>query len=998
MKQKTYGILTAVLSVILICTLGIRILIPMAGASEPDTPQLGDVYRNGDYTGYFGLSQDIPAGNVSEAKQAAAVLGLADESDPEASLTELYTEVSGGLTVYRFAQTFEGLPVYGREIAVIGGSDGMALTAAGSYASVGNPGTTPSITEEEAMAQAVSYGEASWPDAEVSCTPDASSPLVIWPDESGGGRLAYLGQLLGEEAGEILIDAGTGDVLAYSCAEASADADDASLGSTDFSPDLSGYEGHNVAPDYSCRILYDHRNNVYKFTDPDRNLTLLENLRQKPVPDTPTLKTETLSAKEITKAESGEWPAEEKGVYIYLYANMAYDFFLDVLDRRGYDGNNGAMFLLYNYKGGLYENSNARTYLSGRGTEDVQSDLRFAMNNAGSPNVVSHEYTHAVTMSICGTYSEAAVMESLSDLFAELIEAYYTNEDPNWEISGTSSGRKLKPSSPNLSVVSKYYYYEASITDDAYANCTVSSHAMCRAWEAWRSGGLSVQECVKDMALLLYRSMFLLENDSSPEDFAYAVMSMAMSMAVSDELTEDQYWSVVIALLFVHLIPSSEPSEIWDLTMDYRFQVLSAESGTPLPDVELHYWQQMEDGTQLDHRTAVTDAQGFCTLSGLRKGTGATLTASYSYYEVQSVPLDSLQGFYPEQTQDPPVNQIFLTPVSHDSEAALQSAVKDILIPAYGILPNETSYYESLNSNPYYGGGQTLVPSERLTGILFTDLYDYDGDGDVELLSVRAGAESYETSGESSSGSPVTFYIGIRDEKRDSPLGPYDEDAGYELAVTDELSFSLPGFSENTPYSSVHFARGEAEGQPCLYVNYFYNMNASVFGTLQITYSQAEERLLLVNGAECSEFAYSAVCDTVSSESALESLGGRGLGTGREGWTAGREYNWENEASGTAPAGMLEGYRNDYAAAMARMGLSDAQTRSFHLSGSASAENLYRWCFMRPSEHLSSSESGPLTDLGGVVSSGRIFTDTANNTWHMELSTYDACGYLDQFR
>ena len=60
MKQKTYGILTAVLSVILICTLGIRILIPMAGASEPDTPQLGDVYRNGDYTGYFGLSQDIP--------------------------------------------------------------------------------------------------------------------------------------------------------------------------------------------------------------------------------------------------------------------------------------------------------------------------------------------------------------------------------------------------------------------------------------------------------------------------------------------------------------------------------------------------------------------------------------------------------------------------------------------------------------------------------------------------------------------------------------------------------------------------------------------------------------------------------------------------------------------------------------------------------------------------------------------------------------------------
>ena len=291
------------------------------------------------------------------------------------------------------------------------------------------------------------------------------------------------------------------------------------------------------------------------------------------------------------------------------------------------------------------------------------------------------------------------------------------------------------------------------------------------------------------------------------------------------------------------------------------------------------------------------------------------------------------------------------------------------------------------------------MPSERLTGILFTDLYDYDGDGDVELLSVRAGTESYETSGESSSGRSGYFLYRHPGRKKGFPSGSLRRGRRVR-AGRQPTSFPsvCRAFPKTRPTAPVHFARGEAEGQPCLYVNYFYNMNASVFGTLQITYSQAEERLLLVNGAECSEFAYSAVCDTVSSESALESLGGRGLGTGREGWTAGREYNWENEASGTAPAGMLEGYRSDYAAAMARMGLSDAQTRSFHLSGSASVENLYRWCFMRPSEHLSSAESGPLTDLGGVVSSGRIFTDTANNTWHMELSTYDACGYLDQFR
>ncbi len=992
MKQKTYGILITILSIILLAVLGIRLLLPLlSGGPQAALPAAGEVYRNGDFTGYYRLTEDLPASTAQEAEETARALGLAGDGE----LEETCEVRSGSFTIYRFAQTYEGLPVYGREAAVMAGEDGMAVTASGNSAKIGTPSTSPSLTEAQAQEAALAYGRELWDTEEIAFSLGTGTPLVIFPAGDGEGLLAYLGLLTGPEPGELLIDAQNGDILSYTCIQAAA-GELTEYETVTYSPAILDYEGHGTSLDYSCNIQYSPQGNQFHFTCSEKNIILLQNVRQKDLTwvdyNMGRLLAEALTDQEIQLAHSGEWPAEREGLKAYLYANMAYDFFLDVLDRHGYDGNNSPLYLVYNCSSydGIF-NDGAWSQISGRGQDIAMARLSFGYKNENTANVVSHEYTHAVTMSICGNYGEVAVMECFSDMFGELIEAYYADEDPDWKVSSTSRVLE-KPEAPDLSINQKYSYYEYSVVDDAYSNSTVASYAMVLTWQDWRDReGLSVQECVRDMALLLYRSMFLLENDSSLEDFAYAAATMASIMTLSGELTDAQAQDVAEAFSAVDLPASSGPLHLSapELTSEYQFRVLDFSTGEPIEGAQVHFWLE-EDGMQLDHRYAVTDAEGFCVLPGLRSLPEARISVTAGYYEEYSGTMDGLRD-----SSGSAVNEIRLTPVSHDSRPVLEKTLKELTL-RYGVIPNEPSIYESLNSNPYYGGSQTLVPGERLDGLLFADFYDYDGDGEEELLTVRAESGEYEVSGDSSSNPSLTFYAAVYDEFKD--LNPYAEDPGYELRKTEDLTFRFPGFADKTPYSSVHFARGEVQGQTCLYVDFLYDFNSQSFGTLQISYAPYDGRLLLSHGAECSEFAYAAVCDTVSSEEALSSLGGRNLGTGRSGWSAGREYNWEGNYGREPTAQMMDGYRQDYENAMAGLGLADSNIRSFHLAEHGGTEGSYDRCARRPSEHLVTLEGEPLTDLGGIVSPGTIFTDTETYTWHMELTSYDSCGYLDPYR
>ena len=987
MKKKAFRILIIILLCVLIGALALGFLLPRLRGQEEAIPREDQIYRNGDYIGYLTIARQLPAGSTQEAMEAAASLGLTGNQTPSEVLTQRFSTVCGNLTAYRFAQIYEGLPVYRREVTVLADQTGTAVTAAGNFASIGTPELTPTLSQEEASQYALSYAQEKWPDYTPTFTLDPASPLVIWPAGDGSGQLSYLGQLLGPESGEILIDAATGKVLYYTCTQAAQELPDDSSPTT-FSIGTGDFEGHGTDPDYTCSLEYSPSEKIFYFYDRSHNLSLLKNCQQNTTSwldnNMGTIGIEALSDSQIQHARDGSWPAEEKGLRIYAYANMAYDFFLDVLGRYGFDSDNGTMFVAYNCSGNNFlDNSNAWSTISRRGEEGSAARLTFTFGNDGTCNVVCHEYTHAVTMSICGSYSSVAAMESLSDLFGELIEAYYTHEDPNWVVS--SVNRKLvKPSGPDLSINQKYHYNELSVVDDIYSNCTISSYAVYLAWQEWRTQlGIPLDECVQDMARVLYCAMFLLDSDASLEDLGYGINAAALAMSATEELTPDQRIALKDAIQKVG-IPMDNPKpsqEAWEEMTKYRFRVVTSE-GTPIYEAQIRYWVQTQDGLKLDHRTAVTDPDGYCELAGLKPEPGAVLSVRANYFQEQQIPLDSLEGYTEGDSGTIPVNQVVLTLTPHDSRPPLEAELAKLT----DFLPNETSRYGSLDPNPYYGGDQTVVPPERLNGLLFADLSDYDGDGDVELLIVQQDAGSYQTGSQVPVPEGLTFHVTVLDYRQDALFyTPYNEEYGFSVYPSETLSFTLPGFANTVPFSSVHFSRISWENGAGLLVDHFFNFNSSSFGTLLIGYSQYEG-LYLANGVNCIELAFQAVCNTEPYGNAIESIGFLGFGT-PEGWTPGEVYdleeNWQEADR------LLESYRQDYTQAMDGLKLSDSCIRSFHLTGPCSQENLYAWSSLRPSQHLSSQTGGILTDLGGIISTGAIHT--GDGEWYMELTTYNNC-------
>lgn len=828
------------------------------------------------------------------------------------------------------------------------------------------------------------------------------NPLVIYAPEEGTGRLAYQGTLSGEDLVEILIDAETGDVLSSLSLDACAASASSSLSRKSFSASMDQYEGHSGTVEYTYSLDYNPQTGEYAYQDTGRNLYLLENAGQRKVfemdAEIGTGVVDTLTREEIDLAVSGEWPAEQKGNAAYLYASMTYDFFQDALGRQGYNGNNDPMYLAYNCTDNDGKNSNnAWSSIQTAAAGSEAGRLAFGHQVSVTPNLVGHEYTHAVSMSICGTYSTIDVMECYSDVFGELIESWYTGEDPDWVMSAFN--RQLSKPWINWKMQQAYNYKSWLKPVGAHAHSTIGSNAIYQTWTDWREQGYTSSACVSDMALLLYRSLFLLDSNANYGSFTYALLNTGMVMTLlTGELSEEQFHTLAAALEDAGL-PVSETNlavspETVELVSYTRFLVRDAATGEPIRDARVHYYYEEADGSKTDHRFAVTDEEGFCQISGLRQNSRARITVEAEGYEEYSSSAGHLLtnaywednttvtcgiSLYPENADGAEE----ITEVDDTSDLLL-NILKDAAA-AYSVIPAGTEEYGSLDENPHYTGGENRVPGARITGLLLADFWDYDGDGQEELLTVRLDSGDYAL-GRNGSYIETEFHLSVYDE-------PEDPGGTAEVELADEISFTFHGLPNDLPDCSVQFARGEIAGEPSLYIDYFFSMNSQSYGTIRLTY---DGTLHVSGGTECSEFAYSAFCDTGASEKALETLGGTGI-ENRTGWTPGQWYDWEG--AGNPPAAFLADYREDYRKGLASIGLADSASRSLY-SADSNEDNYLRYindcCRMRPAEHLTDLAGNSLTELGGILSYTVFSMEDAVRT--LTLTTYDSCGYLDPYR
>lgn len=321
-----------------------------------------------------------------------------------------------------------------------------------------------------------------------------------------------------------------------------------------------------------------------------------------------------------------------------------------------------------------------------------------------------------------------------------------------------------------------------------------------------------------------------------------------------------------------------------------------------------------------------------------------------------------------------------LAPDDGGASAALRACLEG-LVEQYGIVDTGSERYEQPG---IYGGGWTLVEATRLTGLLSADIRDFDGDGALEMLTVRLDPGAGWTVRKGGAWNEVRLVLSVY------------EAAGEGAELADELAAVVPGLPDEHPIQGVHVALLDGDGAPTILVDHCGNFNDTWFGTVGLSYDGSALRL--AGGVNCFEHYNAIVCMEAEGVEALGSLvRSTPLEAGSwTGWGQVLDERWDDGASVSADT--LSRYQDAYDGALAGMGVKDDAMRSTFLEEVGSAYDdamgtVALRCTLRPSEHLAATGGGEVVDLCGAAS-----TMDAGEVNALELLVYDEAGLLDAYR
>ena len=251
---------------------------------------------------------------------------------------------------------------------------------------------------------------------------------------------------------------------------------------------------------------------------------------------------------------------DELAVRLMVKTAQTYDFFNDVLGRKGYDGEGGSMMAVCNDN----LNNNKEEAFSA-GDNDGFSMIAFGYENPMEWDDVAHEYTHSVEQSVSGLNYQnesGAIMEAYSDVFGEIVEDYcyetyqgakLGSDNFNYTCDWQAGDRNiLMPLLNEYPMEYQGRFFEDKVSDEnweesnlgmnndfgnVHKNSTVISHlAYLMTMSDDEDANLSMEE----LANLWYRTLFLLPPDCTFPAFRDCMEIQADRMLESEEITEEQ--------------------------------------------------------------------------------------------------------------------------------------------------------------------------------------------------------------------------------------------------------------------------------------------------------------------------------------------------------------------------------------------------------------------------------------------------------------------------
>lgn len=368
--------------------------------------------------------------------------------DPQSELSLGRIDVDAqGLRHIRMNQKYQDLPVIGGELVAHFKADGSLKAVNGNYEPFIDIDVNPLYSENDAVQIAYDdlkgfFGEGKPNQPELVIFPWEKQTYLAWrlflSSDTPMGRWEYF------------IDAKTGEVIFR--ANRIMNANDIGTGTG-----VMGTARNHIDTDYT--------GSTYQMRDYTRQLNNNPHGHDGEMPDghyiQTNITTTSLPGSIATDADNvwGTTSTQAPAVDGQVYTGLVYDYFLHHLGRNGYDDNGASMLTVVNYSA---EGDN-NAYWDGSRIV-VWSWSTGWRSLAGCPDVISHEWGHAVTENCSNLVYQkepGALNESFSDMMGAAFEfAHDSLDTPDWLMgeNGQLSGEGFRDmSDPHANGDPDYY-------------------------------------------------------------------------------------------------------------------------------------------------------------------------------------------------------------------------------------------------------------------------------------------------------------------------------------------------------------------------------------------------------------------------------------------------------------------------------------------------------------------------------------------------------------
>lgn len=1014
MKRNIYGLMITVISIVLVAVFAIQ---QLGGLSLLPNQSHAPDYAEGDFIGCIAPE----SGRVTDGKSALAAAAKIFGVDKD-TLSVSLEDTSADEQYYKLQQMSGDLPVYGRRVN-LSVDGGEVYLASGSLSNNSyDIDTTSTINEDSARESIYEYVQYTLLNGNgpgnlsVNISSFVPESLCIYDqgEYENDPRLAYdcaftysgdSGEAYVSGSYDVVIDAHSADVLS---ATSNIYIDTVSL----------GWESDG-------RVYYaelEQEEDRYIFRDEDRNLRLYDvegenwlkaitSVTNSVTDDVESLDERRNLRPQVNNEDKAPYSAasdvaywsdnDEDAEIIFSNVQRTYDFYKEVLGRKGYNNGNSELTLLMNHKKVGYT---AYSFSLGNASLlafEEESDIE-------EIDLIGHEFTHSVEKSISHmdyVDQSGAITEGYCDTFGELIELY-TFGSADW----VHGNRDMKTSEP---------YKDQG--DYIHSNANVVSNKAYLIWSDWTALGINDSKIIDDMAHLFYRALYLLDSYATYNQWNWAMDQVAQYMMKNGDLSQQQYNSVharlgnmeenhgiekdfeLLETIAVMLAEEYELCRTAELTDSLREQASillipkiaqelfehtnietnNVYSSTDVIGLGLEFHAEGTERMRVDGEAmfyyyaalygedAATKFMEAASAVGslYYANDGEDFFATYSETtmdicegwswditktEVQdSVCVDYTATLISPKnikykiifrlTQDAGgytgafLNGYYLKDMSlifEDDDTLLLNWL-DALVQQCDVINVGTEEYYSAS-----GGFEHVVPCNRISGLLAAEMDDYDGDGSDELFVVRVDPETYKLG--AADGAGTTYIV----------LEVYDVKDG-EVMCSDRI-FPLLGVSETWYHAAAHVFKVKDEDGIRLYFDHFFSFNSQSFATIQLEYIDGSLRV--TDGAELSEFAYSASCyRAVSNEACGTILGRQSYDIGQDGWDEYCSGYWEDY--GDEYEAVTWDTFQGYNAMLSNMGLTESVSRSMFWGdwdggAYASLQAEYGRCYLRPADRF----------------------------------------------